>query len=69
VARARPDIGFNLEAGWSVYLSAWQKRPADQVITILLAAAGAWVAFQVLAAPKLTHTIQQADEVATKRAA
>jgi hypothetical protein len=65
VARARPDIGFRLEAGWFVYLSAWQKRPADQAITVLLAAVGAWVAFQVLAQPKLRHTIQQTDEVAT----
>jgi hypothetical protein len=70
LAKARPDIGYRLDGGWFVYLSAWRERPADQVITLLLGCAGAWVAFQVLARPKLTHTIQQAEESAeTKRAA
>ena len=70
LAKARPDIGYRLDGGWFVYLSAWRERPADQVITLLLGCAGAWVAFQVLARPKLTHTIQQAEEsTETKRAA
>jgi hypothetical protein len=71
VAGARPDVGFRLDAGFSVYLSAWKQRPGDQVITLLLACAGAWVAFKVLAAPKLRHTIEQTEDTAeaTKRAA
>ena len=71
VAKARPDIGYRLEAGWFVYLSAWRERPADQVVSLLFAGVGAWIAFKVLERPKLRHTIQQAGEppVETKRAA
>jgi hypothetical protein len=61
VARARPDVGFRLDAGWLVYLSAWKQRPAEQVITLLFAALGAWVAFKALERPKLKRTIQPAE--------
>jgi len=71
VAKARPDIGFRLDAGLFVYLSAWRERPADQVITLLFAGVGAWVAFKALERPRLKRTIQAADAPASeeKRAA
>jgi hypothetical protein len=71
VAGARPDVGFRFDAGLSVYLSAWAKRPGDQVMTLVLAGVGAWVAFSALARPKLRHTIHQPDEAdtTTRRAA
>jgi len=61
VARARPDIGFRLDAGLAVYLSAWRERPADQAITLLFAGLGAWVALKALARPKLKRTIEPAE--------
>jgi hypothetical protein len=71
VAKARPDVGYQFDAGLYVYGSAWHDRPADQVITLLFASIGAWVAFKALERPKLRHTIQQAGDAAsaTKRAA
>jgi hypothetical protein len=71
VARARPEIGFRFDAGLFVYLSAWRERPADQVISLLFAGVGAWVAFKALERPKLRRTIQTAEPPATeqKRAA
>ena len=70
VAKARPDLGFRLDAGVLVYLSAWSKRPADQVMTLLFAALGAWVAFKGLERPKLRKTIESAEPGAqNKRAA
>ena len=69
VAKARPDIGFRLDAGWFVYLSSWRQRPADQVITLFFAGVGAWVAFKALERPKLKRTIQAAEPAEEKRAA
>jgi hypothetical protein len=61
VAKARPDVGFRLDAGALVYLSAWSERPADQLITLLFAGVGAWFAFRALEGPKLKRTIVPAD--------
>ena len=69
VAKARPDVGFRLEAGVLVYLSAWSKSPADQVMTLLFAGLGAWVAFKGLVRPKLKHTIEPAEPNAQDRRA
>ena len=64
VARARPDIGFRLDAGALVYLSAWRQRPTEQVVTLLFAGVGAWVAFKALERPKLKRTIEPAAPAA-----
>jgi len=66
VAKARPDIGFRIEAGWFVYLDSWRTHPGEQVFTLVLAGVGAWVAFQALQRPKLKHTIRQADDSASQ---
>ena len=69
VAKARPDIGYRLDAGWFVYVSSWRQRPADQLITLLFAGVGAWVAFKALERPKLKRTIEPAEPAAEERRA
>ena len=61
VAKARPDIGYRIDAGLQTYRSAWRERPGDQAITLLFACLGAWVAFKALEKPQLRRTIQSAD--------
>lgn len=60
LARLRPEIGFDFERGLIVYARVWAENPGSQVITLLFGLAGAWVATQVLAKPKLAAQIEAA---------
>ena len=66
VAKARPDIGYRFDAGLFVFASAWRERPADQLVSLLFAGVGAWVAFKALERPRLRHTIQPAEPPAAE---
>jgi len=61
VMKARPEIGFNLEAGWYVYLKMWGDSPGSEAITILFALVGAWVAAKALERPRLRARIESGD--------
>jgi hypothetical protein len=61
VMKARPEVGFDLEAGWFVYLKMWGDSPGSEAITILFALVGAWVAAKALERPKLRARIESAD--------
>lgn len=67
VAQHRPDIGFNLDAGWTVYARAWRAAPGQQVVSLLFALTGAWVAIRVLARPRLKPVIRRPEEIAPSR--
>jgi len=69
VARANPDVGFNLDAGWYVYLKTWSERPKDEILPLFLALVGAWFATQVLQKPKLKAKIEGAGLETERRAA
>jgi len=67
VAKARPDIGYRLEAGVYVYLTSWKTQPGGCVITLLFGALGAWVASKALARPKLRQRIEPAEASAPEQ--
>jgi len=58
VAKANPEVGFNLDAGWYVYLETWSRSPKDEVMSIFFGLVGAWVASQALQKPKLKASIE-----------
>jgi len=66
VAKARPDIGFRIDAGCYVYLTSWKTEPGGCVITLLFGALGAWVASKALERPKLRQRIEPAEGSATE---
>jgi hypothetical protein len=68
-ARANPDLGFNLDAGWYVYLKTWATRPKDEIMPLFLGLVGAWFATQVLQRPKLKATIETGGPEASERQA
>jgi hypothetical protein len=61
VMKARPEIGFNLEAGWYVYVKMWGDSPGSEAITILFALVGAWVAAKALERPQLRARIEAGE--------
>src|SRR5262245_5371415 len=71
VAKANPEIGFNPDAGWYVYMKTWQEHPGEEVLPLFLGLVGAWVASQMLQRPKLKATIETANaaEAGRNRAA
>jgi hypothetical protein len=60
VAKSSPAIGFDLRAGWLVYLMSWTKNPGENLVTMLFGLVGAWVANKALQRPKLRTTIEEA---------
>jgi len=66
VMKARPEVGFNLEAGWWVYLKMWSDSPGSEAITILFALVGAWVAAKALERPKLRARIETSDSASNQ---
>src|SRR5262249_34529414 len=58
VAKANPQIGFNLDAGWYVYMKTWAEHPGDEVMPLFFGLVGAWVATQALQRPKLKAKIE-----------
>ena len=68
VAKARPDIGFNLDAGWYVYLGALKKNAGQEFAALFFGLVGAWVASQALQRPKLHASIEAADAEQKKAA-
>lgn len=59
VSASHPDVGFRLDAGWSVYVKAWQTAPGQEAISLLFGLIGAWAATRALVRPRLRHTIEQ----------
>ena len=68
-AKARPDVGFNLDAGWFVYMKTWAERPGQEIINLLFGLVGAWVATQALQRPKLRANIESGDSDQEQRRA
>jgi hypothetical protein len=68
-AKERPDIGFNLQAGWYVYLGTWVKEPGSEAITLLFGLLGAWYATRALQRPKLHAKIESAEPGVDRKAA
>jgi len=60
-AQRRPDLGFNLEAGWFIYLDSWKESAGQEIVTLLFGLVGAWTAASVLKRPKLAASVQSAD--------
>jgi hypothetical protein len=60
ISKARPDIGFDLDVGWTVYLQRWSTDPGQEILVLFLGLVGAWVASQTLARPKLQAKIEAA---------
>jgi hypothetical protein len=60
-AQRRPDIGFNLEAGWLVYLESWKEAAGQEVLTLIFGLIGAWTATSTLKRPKLAANVQSAE--------
>lgn len=69
VAKERPEIGFNLDAGLFVYLKAWAERPGSEFITLAFGLAGAWYATRALQRPKLHANIEGPDQSGVDRKA
>jgi len=62
VAKANPEIGFRLDAGWYVYAQAWLKNPGQEVLSLFFGLIGAWVANRALQRPKLRAKIESTPE-------
>ena len=60
VAKANPEVGFNLDAGLYVFLRTWSENPKDEIMSIFFGLVGAWFATKVLQKPKLKATIESA---------
>jgi hypothetical protein len=62
VAKANPAVGFRLDAGWYVYVQTWLKDPGQEILSLVFALVGAWVASKALQRPKLRATIESAGD-------
>ena len=72
VAKQRPDIGYDLTAGWTLYTRVWSRSPIDQAVSLVFALVGVWVAARALERQRLAPLIRRPGELSgptEKRAA